>query len=239
MSDYVKVKLRLQYEGASPEEMGWLEFRAFMDCLVQALEAMPHGPRAADIIPILVGDGSVKPTIRMPREAMRAVRRLQGGPRRGWTSTQRAGVEPLYQFLRSKSATLTGGATRGAGRPFVIPDLTPKWQIHELAALTGTVHRVGGNDDKVVLRMDDSQELVHFDAGAAIVEDIGQYMHKRVRADVDIARDALTRAVLAAKIIAFTVLNRPRRRFLDELKEALGNDRLEIDMAEFMKVQRG
>jgi hypothetical protein len=103
---YARVKMRLDWPGATPGVMPWPKYRAFMDAFVGAVGSLRDGPTAEDILPFAVGEGSVIPEALIHEQFIPTIRRLVRGPGRDWSKEERDGVQPLYDLALALQLSL-------------------------------------------------------------------------------------------------------------------------------------
>lgn len=227
MTDVVRVKMKLEYPGASLAEFGWADLREFMDRLLPALAAMPGEPDVEHVIPVHVGEGSVTPVVQMPRAAHRALMILQAGPRRSWTAERRKRVEPFYDFLRARGATVQVGVR--TLKPFVVPDATPRWQRHEHTTLFGEVQRAGGNEGKVEILFE-RDGRVSCSAGKELAARMGHHLYQPVYVEGESVRDAPTGALVRFSITDFrTAVRTPPLEGLRRIRALMGDSSKDFD----------
>lgn len=200
MTDFVRVKLKLEYPGASLADFGWVELRDFMDALLGALASMPGEPDVTHMMPVAVTNGSVVPVVQMPREALPAFRKLQAGPRPRWTRDMHRATQPLYAYLRDRNATVHAGVR--TLKPFTVPDGSPRWQRHEQTTMLGKVHRAGGHEGKVEIVFEHDGRVV-CEAGPELAARIANHLYQPIYVEGECVRDAGSGALLRFRIEDF------------------------------------
>lgn len=225
------IKVHLDVGEETVETLGWPRFKEFFDLFLEALAAMPGGPSPADVMPVAVRGGSITPVASVPSSALQSLQVLRKGPTKSWSARQRATVEPFYRWIRKTGAHVEVGARKL--QTVVVPDTSTRWEIHELASVTGVVHRAGGKDGNVEIYVDDEKRVV-CECGREIAAAVGAYLYKRVRVEGEIARDTATFEILRFKVDSFEPVEEMTR--LDALKalQDLLQD-VDIDPAEIIR----
>lgn len=204
-----------------------------MDRLAPALAAMEGGPAIAELLPVRVESGSAQPVLRMRRDALPAVARFRGGPKRTWTVEQRVKVGRVYDFLAQRNATLRCGIR--TLKPVVVPAARPPWRVRELTTLRGEVRRAGGVAGRVEIGFDEYGHL-HCDAGRKLAKELAEHLYERVAVTGEAVMDANTQALVQFRILSFEVLvQTPLQQGIRELRDLLEDDLVDFDPGAFLE----
>lgn len=229
------VNIELRYAGASPSQIGWTNFRAFMDAFTRALKVMPGGTGPSEVMPVRVWDGCVAVSLDMPPNSMPGVQRLRTGPTRSWNTEMLRDTRPLYEWLGEMDAALVLLTAKGE-RPFkqVAPRKPPP-NYRQFETLEGRVFRLGGRDGKVEIQFE-TEGTRDCDAGVDLAEQLAPYLYKPVRVECLVTRCGMTGDFESATIHAFTPIKQrlSAHEMLDGLRRTLGPE-FTIDVDDFMK----
>ncbi len=238
---HVLLKLHLDIPDVDLDHLGWPEMRAFVDAYTRGLKAMPGGAPPAQVLPVRLGEGTITFDTRMDRMVLPAAYLYQEGPTEAWTPEMRREAEPLYDFLRSRNASL-GCAVRGDPRPFVLPTPLPPWTVFEWCSARGQIFRVGGEKHQIEIRFDDLG-TVTCTADEAIAQAAGKLLYKMVKVHGRLGRDSRTRAVLSYELdsVEPCATTQPRTidQVLDELHADLAPVMTGFDLQAFLRESRG
>ena len=201
MNDRVKVKIHIDFEGATPETYGWPGLREFMDTLSQALKAMPENPDVDHIVPLRVEGGSVSPLVGMDRLTLAAFERLRSGPRPTWTAEMRRQAQPFYNHLNNRKASVAGGIRKL--KPFKIPTAVVRTGVRELTLVHGVIERVGGNEGKIDVTINGDGRRLTCSAGRDLAAELGPYLYRAVHLSGEVERHPVTGVIEAMHIQGF------------------------------------
>jgi len=199
MSGRIPIKFKLDAEGLSTDTFGWPQLREFVDVLTESIESMEGGPLVKDVLPIAVKSGSVELRTLVPPESRAALYRFRRGPTRSWLRRERTGVQPIYDYLGKRSATLAIG--QRAVKPVVVPEPNKAaWEIVERGLLVGKVRLVGGEKPRVHIKPTGARSI-KCEATQAVAGKLATCLYKTVELPVRRFIDVRTGAVFRCQIL--------------------------------------
>ena len=231
------VKLKLDYEGASPETVGWPQMRQFMDAFARAMRAMPGDTDPKSMLPVGVEEGSFVLLVAMPDIARAAVWQLRRGPDKTWTTGMRQATAPLYRFIREIGATVTDITGRKPAA-FKLPEDVETWSVRQFEALEGEVFRAGGRDGDVEVRFD-FDGLVTCKVGREHAAALGGRLYQRVIIEAETRRSRETLELESVEVLTVKSAHKsvPVADGIAELRRTLGDDFC-FDVDELLRERR-
>lgn len=183
---YARVRVRLDWLGASPAAMPWPKYRAFMDALIDAVGSLEGGPVPSQVIAAELREGSVMPELHVVESCLLAFRRLAKGPSRDWSATERAGLQRLHDFARGMQIDLFQ-IQAGKGRFITMkppqantaPRLQAPTTYRQSETVAGRVLSVGGAETGALVET--RRGRVQCDADFALTCELGRHLYRRVQ----------------------------------------------------------
>lgn len=197
--DRVNMSFRLDGPALTPATFVWPLYREFMDHLLRALEAIAGGPKATEVAPVAVREGSACPVISMPRANMKGVYRFRGGPTASWSAVERRAAEPIYEFVREHAIQMQCGVR--ALHPIVVPDSKRPWTLVERTTLSGSLRRLGGTRVFKAEIDFDHHGLIACTLDETLAKQMAPMLFERVSVSGVLRRDAQNHAILSFELI--------------------------------------
>ena len=208
----VTVRVRLEYEGASPSALTWPDFKRFVEAIAEALSSLAPDLDGNLLVPRALSAGSVAFDFVGPAALRRAATKLTNPPDETWSDRARLAVVDFGALLRKKAATASIGGRRGALRPVLTLEEGPSSgrSYTGRSQYLGTLERVGGATPKAALLHPNGERSVYAVDGDDLVRELGGLLYRDVWVTVDSERDAATGRLVRRPAIVSVQAHRHR-----------------------------
>jgi hypothetical protein len=186
--------INFEVEGRNLRSDGvsWSAARDFVDNLIQALAAMPDGPKESAAELKHLGAGCIRGALLDNLDSRAAVRMLRAGPTAKWTREMHRQTAPLYKQVREQGWSARLGTGRMA--PMKIPPLVPDLYLDVEGSFTGTVQQIGGKDPRIDIYLERYERVMHCVVDRDVLRTIRDNpVYRRVHAKIRYQMNIVTR----------------------------------------------
>lgn len=191
------VRVKFEYEGASPGALKWSQMRAMVDAIAEAVHNVAPELDADDIIPVEVKAGSVEFAMQAPAKTSAALAKLAKRPLNG-------AAPALKALARSLGADVyvAGARSEWKALSFEEPVQRLKSRISSTSSYVVFVEDIGGADPRVRLKLPNDDMLIA-KADEEVIQKLGPYIYREVRATIHTEFDAETMKAISRRLVAF------------------------------------
>jgi hypothetical protein len=223
------IHLHIERKGLSPETLTWQEMKVLVDAFAKAVQAMPGG-EGAGIMPVAVGEGCAKVTVRISPTAVKAANAVQRGPTRRWKPEMYEGVRDFWRYTRECGCKVRLGQ-RGRGRLVVVPGPDETFLVSQREVVVGKVFRVGGKKHEVEIQTA-TEHVVTASTGRKLVVELGALLHQSISAECETTRRVPGGDLAWVRLVSFRVLEQGKvspEDLLRRYQDAVGEVTIDVD----------
>lgn len=192
-----RVRVKFDYEGASPRTLKWSQMRAMVEAIAEAVHNASPEVDVDDIVPVEVKAGSIEFEIQAPARTSAALTKLSKTPLNG-------AAPKLKALVRELGAEVYVAGQRSAWRALSFEEsvLRVKSRIASTSTFVVFVEDIGGADPRVRMRLPNDEVLIA-KADEDVILKLGPYIYREVRATLRSEFDAETMEPQTRRLLAF------------------------------------